>query len=108
MIEAGQTEQGDLILWQQHLWSVADKGDHGDIAIVRTDPGGCVQVEHLGEHEDVEDAGVRLANLRGDLAYERSRRERLSLTDGARLHRIGQLRAEIEWLEAQGVKGRVL
>jgi hypothetical protein len=107
-MEAGQTNPGDLILWQQQLWSVASKGVHGDVAITSTDPGGCIRVEHLAEHEDVEDAGIRLANLRGELELERSKRERYSLTDGARLVRIGSLRAEIEWLEAQGVRGAVI
>lgn len=108
MIEAGQTEQGDLILWQQHLWSVAATGEYGDIAIVRTDSGGCLTVEHLGEHEDVEDAGVRLADLRGELADLRAHREPRRMTDQGLLFRIGQVRAEIEWLEGQGVKAAVI
>ena len=107
-MEAGQTNPGDLILWQERLWSVATKDQWGAIAVTSTDPGGCIVVEHLGEHEDIEDAGTRLATLRGELDYQRGRREHLSLTEGYRLQRIGELRAEIEWLEGQGVRAGVV
>lgn len=106
-MEAGQLDVNDPVILGDKIWRTAERGHSGDVSLTHDDGGGCITVVLLGETEEVEHAGVRLANARGERDHLRARRERMSLTDGARRLRIAALCSEIDWLEAQGVKGAI-